>query len=779
MATRTSVANGAWDSITTWDTGIPVDGDTAIINHNVYIDSNVTVGTGASSSYAITINNGGILRWANPPTGNWTLTLKGGVYISSGGKFRIGTSSAPIPSTAVADVYFAAPSDNLWWQIYIAEGGEFDAWGSRYHMDDDEMQRAKLVGNIVAGSVSFEIDRDADWHVGDWIAIGCGADKTYTPNRVQHCTERVQITGKTDARHYTATFSFIHRSGDHIISLERNVVIRGNGQYRGVHINAYAGGTGISNTRCRLSWVAIRFAGQSSTFSYAAIQWESAITNPTAAHPADAFVVKNVVFDRAGEIGTGAPPHDRPYSYGIAIQTNVPFADTWCISDISAYAMGVVVYIFAAYNLDIVNVVGIDTGSNAVAATGSYVRNVHLDGVWACARDWQNSSAIMLYGDFAWVDNVECFNVYTALYWQPVFSNTSRMNSLSFYNWKIYSTYSYPVYYSSGVSGRPVVFDTVEVYNARVPCSFLGGLPKLEFYNCTFDACNLGGYSSDSAVKLMGSARFGDVLFDSCSFGIASRNNYANVTAAMLSGNLNGKRGRIRAVNCTFVEPTNWASVVGTYLYYNKTQLWSIFPYTFANWQDRITFPASSSIEMTNCAVLSAGAVDQWALDYSTARHIAMTVGGGEMTDEPSVVIDGTFCRRLCPLHCVEPMWANAHEPIPIPVAAGQTVTVKLSMRKTNDGQIAVPGIRLEGPGIFDEAYMTRGLINTWEELTVSGTAVCAGTCYLLVSGGTNNASTMSSGSQDPLLGPPPIVTNWRDMFSCTVYADGLKIMVV
>lgn len=782
MPIRTSAANGAWNSVGSWDTGIPVDGDIAVINHDIYIDSDVTVGTGASgeTNYAVTINSGGILRWANPPSGNWLMTVKGSIWVKSGGTLRVGTVASPLSGSYKADIFFAPTGDNYYWRIYVNDG-VLDLNGSpSYHMGSTSMQRAKLVGNISAGAgVAFVLDRDADWQVNDYVAIGCGGDKTYYPTPTTHRPEKVQITGKTDARHFTATFAYDHKTGDHLISLERNVVVRGNGNLRGFRIQAdHGSSSGAANTRLRATWAAFRYCGnQQNVYTHAAISWMVRPNSPTQFHVSDAFLAKNLVFDTSGVESGYASPNDFADAYAIGIYTNIGFSAVDCIQDINAFSMGKVVHVQEVWELELSRIVGIGTGRHTIYMNAAAVNNISADDVWCCARNWECTYSIAFYGEFIRMDNVECFNAYKVREAMGGGTYSSGRHAWQrMLNWKVWSIYSYGFEAASVVN---LCFESMEARQFRQPAIYFStGGGNVLLQNCSFDGCNLSGYNSGGAIQFQG-FYYGKVLFHNCSFGTAVRNNYHNVIVGSGSGTQDNQSGRFKAEGCVFVEPTNWSSYVGSYKYYNNTQLWSVHFGDYGDWRYRIAVGSRCSIELADCQVLTLALADQWVLDYpGGVRQIARVCGGSEMIDEPTVKLDGTFCRQLLPFHPTEQMQANEHYPIPIPVVAGQTVTVKLSMRKTKDGLMGLPGIRLEGPGILSEDEMSAGLLDTWEELTVSGVAASDGTCYLIVLGGTNNCYNNSSNHPSYLYGPPPVGASWLDMFDCKVFADGLKVSV-
>ena len=89
MALRTSVGSGAWSAAGTWDTGVPVDGDTFLIaaGHTVTFDvdqSAMPNGMGAS------VVTGTLL--ASTTAGAYVLKMKGD--ITGAGTIQAGTSEA-------------------------------------------------------------------------------------------------------------------------------------------------------------------------------------------------------------------------------------------------------------------------------------------------------------------------------------------------------------------------------------------------------------------------------------------------------------------------------------------------------------------------------------------------------------------------------------------------------------------------------------------------------------------------------------------------------------
>ncbi len=94
-ATRTTVADGLWSASGTWDTGVPADGDTAVIANAVTFDVNQSA---LASGVTVTINSGGSFT-ASTTFGVYSLKCNGNVTVNAGSSFLVGSAGTPYPST--------------------------------------------------------------------------------------------------------------------------------------------------------------------------------------------------------------------------------------------------------------------------------------------------------------------------------------------------------------------------------------------------------------------------------------------------------------------------------------------------------------------------------------------------------------------------------------------------------------------------------------------------------------------------------------------------------
>lgn len=101
MATITSTANGNWSSGSTWVGGVaPGIGDTAVIAHNVTVNTNITVGTSPNdtSTAVITLNASKVLTIA----ASVTLTVRGNQAWTNGSGLVMGAGSQMVFDNAAS-----------------------------------------------------------------------------------------------------------------------------------------------------------------------------------------------------------------------------------------------------------------------------------------------------------------------------------------------------------------------------------------------------------------------------------------------------------------------------------------------------------------------------------------------------------------------------------------------------------------------------------------------------------------------------------------------------
>jgi hypothetical protein len=163
MAIRTSVGTGLWSAAGTWDTGVPVDGDSAVIaaGHIVTFDVDQSAFAGLAG---LTINGGLV---ASETAGAYVLKMASDIAITFGaaGYIQAGTS----PSVLY-------PSDCSF-QITLQGTGQITAGVNtcRFYGPGPTNKMVKLSGNEAIGQTAISVDTDltadAMWAVGATVYI--------------------------------------------------------------------------------------------------------------------------------------------------------------------------------------------------------------------------------------------------------------------------------------------------------------------------------------------------------------------------------------------------------------------------------------------------------------------------------------------------------------------------------------------------------------------------------------------------------------------------------
>jgi hypothetical protein len=789
MAARSSSNSGLWSASSTWGGAAPPgDGDTAAINanHIVEIDGSITVGTSPAdnTTYVILINTGGTLKWLDNPTGNWTLTLKGNVRVAQGATFQIGSEGIPIPSTRTATISFivaggATTGYRIWNNGTLLING-----APNYHMAATALQRAKLIGNITAGvGATFQTDAAVDWSVGDVVWVGVGADPTSSPTTC----EQVAILTKTNASQYTATFLYNHRIGDFLVHGTRNVLIQGTSGTQPFYIinSAFSTANTGADIVCNIRWARLYFGSYSTAKEYAVVCFDCYTSASTTKRdfkiPVGNLIINNTVFDT---------PAGTTRCAGIFLYGDLGFTDTSEFIDevhFWGFAKSVNISGMGAINLGHISVIHAystfgNTGITAAVGptVGSYLywANVAVSSFWYSGDSGWAGAAIK--GNVFTITNFEIYRAGYAI--QMVNSTTDlwikNIDGLKIATGKIYWSNTVGVTLENTNNALYAYIKDVAFYS----CYLVGlGIDEIVgdifVQNCSFDRCNYENSSTTNCGVMLGlSLNLASVTFDHCTFGTVSRN-YRRNANAMQSGTYSSIAGREIFQDCTFVEPISWAYNYG---YIRNAMWWAISPGSWNRWEYRMQCSIRTTMELINPKVYRAvDNVDIWPIDYPNVTRLALVAGGGEVRNETSVIVDGSYALKILPFHTVFNCHATKMRPLKYTLQQGKTLTVSLQFRKTADGDWSeLPGLHLQYPGGYTEAFATAGLYNTWETVTVSAMAEYDGIAECWVLGGTNQhgASSHNPEAGAGLYGPPPGSLTTDSMFAATVYVDGLTV---
>ena len=764
MTDYVSNQNGWADVATNWTpNGIPGSGDTISVGHIIGIRNNLSLGTDTSgTTSAITITSGGKLKWgdpdneigggASPVNASWTLTLTGRIDIQTGGEWEIGNSTYEIPSSYVATVDFSSGS-------YSFENiirGTITLYGaSDYHMGDTEYQRTQLTNDVYQGNDrTFNTKAAVDWEVGDeiWVGIGGYRGKYSSgeyPFSNEFHPERITIKTKISASSYTADFSYTHRGGSEygeiLVNGDRNIIIKSDSDGMSFHMDGDTSQssrppTGIVD----ISWVRFEnlgFGNNNNSAGFGIHHGTSIGTqNKTYRMSADNLKIKNTIFYRIDPVVTTTCLYFNDCCIEEDLsRSNLDMLHFWGYT----YAVYAYTTAYGLYRF------GKITSMNCVSAfymrgPSGYGLDYSVESAWYCGTtNYSTSTNYAIQGIPGEINEFKAHRPSRGIYW--------NLNKGEFFPGSIckvqYAEIFFCVYSGFGIyivqseQSPYYLFKNVKiisVYSSGLYLAFgsTGG-SRVVLIDCDFDDCNRYGSNSRSAIRLGGDCNILEMY--NCKFGmygIDTRNKKSNVDNAAEN---DGGYWRIIATNCQFKEADHT-----TY----QSDFWVSRAFYGAsignfddvqNWENFCRTPTYCSYELIDCDVYDSGDNPLWDTDYPNTSVIAFVAGGGEIhkthpTLESDGYIDGTYQRKFMPFLATTRCHMTLKSPIRIPVTSGQTVTVKLSLKKNISQEEADrPQIHLDGCGIFETETMSDA-VDTWEELTIQATPLYNGVLNFWVS---------------------------------------------
>ena len=205
-STITSVANGNWSSLSTWDiSAVPT------LCTPVSIAGGTTVTVDISSAAASTITVTGMLQFGT--VANSSLTVTGGnVYVNPGGWLALGTPANPIPAGSTATLTLAYGNIAGAYGLTVQPGGNFTVVGTT------RTPYTTATANVSRGATSINVNTPVTgWSKDDVITVD---------------TEAVTITSIVGgAINFTPSLGIPHASSSPIMvaNLSRNAVVRSSG----------------------------------------------------------------------------------------------------------------------------------------------------------------------------------------------------------------------------------------------------------------------------------------------------------------------------------------------------------------------------------------------------------------------------------------------------------------------------------------------------------------------------------------------------------------------
>lgn len=218
MATISSAANGNWSVGATWVGGVaPVIGDKVNIYHVVTVDD-TSRGGGDDTSTAVNIKNGGTLKFSR--TANSQLTVRGELVRETGGKFDMGKSADPIPSTYTATLYLndsASKADGKW-GMTAQDNSECWIYGAYKKVN------TRLVNDIAVSATSARIEDGTGWAVGDVIVFG-STGTVWSEQDKKTIATITLVSGTVYDITWSGSTTYGHKAKGYVGNMTHNVTI--------------------------------------------------------------------------------------------------------------------------------------------------------------------------------------------------------------------------------------------------------------------------------------------------------------------------------------------------------------------------------------------------------------------------------------------------------------------------------------------------------------------------------------------------------------------------
>ena len=778
---------GVWSNAATWDTVKPSVGERVRIytGDTVEIDENATIGDAPNDTTTV-LRVDGTLKWKIEESTDRTFKCRGSVALLKGSTLQIGSAVEPIPATQKANFIFEkSTSTATVWNLMLANFTDSDrtAWGnllihgnSAYHMADAASQRTYLSYGVVSGTdKTIVFDDPVDYQVGDTVWIGFGGDPTVDPFNgtaisAAYGSDTVLIKTKIDARTYTVDLTYTHVVGDFVIHKTRNVVfgcLDADTMKISPMLYSAVGIDGFTETdwagTISVNWAYLnkleeifRATGIFCFTDTNVPKFKNCIVNA----PTYGVWVFNVGGCQVPWFETIAPFLDEVHIFKMA---------SWFTYDHRAFDTGMVHF----GHLSIVDNMLMTNDGNSMGLMGDY--------------NSDSRSNQTLEWDSAWIS------------WDRSHATFNYMTMIMRWGFglKIYSMRArvIPGGFSlrSDFEGREVLLNDMQVQHCYGSFFRMPSLVSHVFPTTTLTNCKFANMKSDLFVYALGNGSYSNLEFYECDFdGMASticrcacdgrqaffniQWKFVNCNFGMMSPNAYmlylediwfRTSGRILFENCQIKKPTNvtasgvWTGIKG----YCVQMVASFYAgYIPTNTTYRQLMPPTMSYEWVNCKIYDSNGIDQFAIEYPN-KVCAVVGGGGELCAENAIIIDGSLGMKMLPyaVHC--PHSGNKANAIRIPLLPGEAVTLKVSLRKNYSlPEGKRPTFNARGCGIDSCVEMTDG-INTWEELTITGTAQYEDTLEAWVTGGWN----LYNGTTDNFWTPMALgtIVSYADKFVC------------
>lgn len=584
-------------------------------------------------------------------------------------------------------------------------------------------QRAYLTANITnpapgtPGSYTLSVDRPVNWLVGGEVVLGCGSGLVaYSSSFIP---EIATITAQTDAKTYTITSSYSHKSGDMCFLLNRNIKIAAHKRAvdndpntRGLRITLPSGTT--TTPTLNLNWTEFYNIG----YYYSTFIWfQQDYVFPT---------IKNCTVSVQTYTTTGAFITSQFLRGFLSYSKLCLPTNPYQVENIHTFGIEIMLYLYWESTINqsieqqkackfrhLTSIGGCATSGSGVA----YLQNClyhspTFENIWLCGVSYYGAGGDQPFKGECNIDTLRVLggsssgiHLYGSPYFQPISPAVGK------------TLYVKNCLLNGLGEGTGIMFEYpgssyVEIQNCRFANMLTGGI---RFYGGN---CNvfLNNNYYDNMLGNWGacfweSSMWGQVYEYNGHYGTISPNSRSNLTVGY--GYSKGPQGKGRYVsqNTTYVAP-----LLPTYGPSNTSSVVTIYNHSKSNpqstWYYLICPFFQASVEAGNATI-----------DGVPNQYFGLQMGGAVVskTAHPSAPrTDSNICLKVIPGAADGDNNITMRAPLVYPCTAGQTLTVSVYARK-NVSQVTGRRPKLHmiinGQHVYTEMS---DVTDTWEQLTLT-----------------------------------------------------------
>jgi len=735
-----SDATGDWDAAGSWTAcggGFPEEGDTAEIlaAHTITVKGTEAVGTSPADYTTDILKIGGTLVFENAAADS-ILNVFGSIIIQTTGKLEMGTLAAPMNCGGSARLTMKTDVQNQNYDFLMQNGAQIEAHGCMtYHGSTPALTRARIVScapDCTAGAVVVTLDQTHGWAAstgwaGDGIIFGVGGNET-TKHAAGDDPEIITTWATPGADTIGVTFVEDHMAGDMVEIVRRNVVIDSDDSTN--HGRIYTE-TFVAAKPYSLSYIMINEMGWSTSQNQASINAVDAdqnmgsmdyvaITNAEDGSSVTCFYI-NASWD-SFEGNTCWDSRGNSYTMALDSRTDTPILE---FKNCSAYG---------------------SANGQAYGIASTTTQSMDLEGFWSS----HNNVGMSLVNWNGWGD------VHNCVIHGATGDGVSMLQVTSYFGNEAQKFHDNEVR-NSGSDNLQIASHNYIIKDNNFDGAYAGCInmqqgsgypPFIYMSGNTYDNCNTVGSAIYGAIIM--ALYSGHVYMNNEEFGQDTANKDTNFSLSTTQLGSSSNHLTVVCNNCLMADPID--TVPCSNMPIDGYQPVGCSNVSAATWSDIVWISEGSSMTFHN-------------KDQVEDAHIGWGPGGMVFQRQTGVVYTTSNLKMK-----ITPASSTAYSYIKVGTVAvenGDALEVDLYLRKDEavTGAGWRPRLVIEGCGFertvdYDEMS---DVTDTWEKVTVSGTADWKGGVHIYV--GVRGVSNPAANAYTPVW-PPTL----------DVYADGLEI---